>query len=194
MIGFRKLMGSVFGLIAALLLCLAIAEVLAWRGVVEHTIENAREIKQAFGQASVFVDGFIQSHNRLPTEQEFSAWTSTQPEGVHSARTFQLLTSPSQFADDEIVKKFGPPAPNSYLLKYWRGEWFEYYASWAKASTLELNPKSFYFFGRPIADGIVLLSLGLLFAAFAKGAWPPPNPSFQRTAAGARLARTLGIN
>ena len=189
MIVLRKLIGCVLVLVAALLLCLAIAEVFAWRGGVEHTIKNAREIEQAFGQASVFVDGFIQSHNRLPTEQEFSAWAATQHEGAHSARTFQLLTSPSQFSDEEIVQKFGPTTPNSYLLQYWRGEWFEYYASWAKASTLELNPKSFYFLGSPIADGIVLLVLGLFFAVVAKGIWPPPNPSFHRTCAKSRAVR-----
>lgn len=186
MIVLRKLTGCVLGLVAALLLCVAIGELVAWRGGVEHTIENAREIERAFGQASVFVDGFIQSRSRFPTEQEFSAWAATQPEGVHSARTFQLLTLPSQFAGDEIVQKFGPPTPNSYLLQYWRGEWFEYYSSWAKASTLELNPKNFYFLGSPIADGIVLLALGLFFAVVAKGVWPSPNPSFHRTCAKSR--------
>ncbi len=188
MIVLRKLVGGFLGVVAALLVCLAVAEVFPWGSGVEHTVANAREIERAFGQASAFVDGFSQSHNRVPTEQEFSVWAATQPEGVHSARTFQFLTSPSQFPR-EITQKFGTPTPNSYLLQYWRGEWFEYYASWAKASTLELNPKSFYLLGSPIADGIALLALGLLVAVVAKGVWPPPNPSLHRTCAKTRAGR-----
>ena len=182
MIVLRKLLGALLGVVAAVLVCLAVADALPWRAGVERTVANAREIERSFGRASVFLDGFFKSHSRLPTEAEFSAWGVTQPQCVHGARTFQLLTAPSQFPS-EITQKFGAPTPNSYLLQYWRGEWFEYYASWAKASTLELNPKSFYLLGSPIADGIALLALSLLVAVAAKGVWPPPNPSFQRTCA-----------
>ena len=179
MIVLRKLIGGSMAVLAALLVCVAVIEILLFGGGVQHTVANAREIEKAFVAASAFVDGFVQSNGRLSTEPEFSAWAATQPEGVHSARTFQFLTLPSQFPP-EIVQRFGKPAPNSYLLQYWRGEWFEYYASWAKASTLELDPKSFYLLGSPIADGMALLVLAILIAVVAKGVWPPPNLSVRK--------------
>jgi len=179
MIVLRKLASGVLGVVAVLLVCLAIAEVLSWSGGVERTVSNAHEIGRAFGQASAFVDSFFKSHSRLPTESEFSAWAVTQTESVHSAKNFQFITSPSQYPP-ELAQRFGPPSPNSYLLRYWRGEWFEYYASWAKASTLELNPKNFYLLGSSVADGIALLALGLLVAVVAKGVLPPPNLNIER--------------
>ena len=178
----RKLIGSAVAVVAASLLCVAIFEIAPWHRGVDHTVANARKIEKAFGEASTFVDGFIQSQGRLPAESEFLAWAATQPEHVHSTRTIQFLTSPSQFPD-EIIQKFGKPVPNSYVLQYWRGEWFEYYASWARGSTLQLDPKAFYLLGSPVADGIVLLALSLLVAAFAKSIWPPPNPSINSNAA-----------
>jgi hypothetical protein len=188
MIVLRKLVGGFMAVLAVLLVCVAVFEMVPFGGGVQHTVANAREIEKAFGAAAAFADGFIQSNGRLPTEPEFLAWAVTQPESVHSARTFQFLTSPSQFPP-EVVQRFGRPVPNSYLLQYWRGEWFEYYASWAKASTLELDPKSFYLLGSPIADGTALLALAILIAAVAKGVWPPPNPSLHRTCAKSRAGR-----
>jgi len=181
MIVLRKLVSSSIAVVAVLFVCVAVLEMFFWRAGVEHTIANAREIERAFGEASAFVDGFTKSHGRLPAAPEFSAWTATQPESVHSARTFYLLTSPSQFPD-EIIQKFGKPVPHSYVLQYWRGEWFECYASWAKTSTLELDPKAFYLLGNPVVDGIALLTLGLLLAAIARGIWPSSTPSIKSDA------------
>ena len=66
---------------------------------------------------------------------------------------------------------FGVPPNGAYLLSYWRGEWFEYYASWSQESTLVLDPTEYYIgrnrfleAGLHIAMGAVLLvGASLLF-------------------------------
>ena len=161
--------------IAIVLIFLAMANAGVWGNGVDSTVAHAREIEESFKLASAFVDNFVSSKGRLPTKPEFSAWLLTQPDAVYGVRELEILTSPSQIPA-EIIKKFNAPKANGYILEYWRGEWFEYYVSWVKTSTLELDARKFYFLGSPFADGALLLALGLVFVAGAKLIWPSRNP------------------
>lgn len=166
MILFRKVIAGCVAALAGVLACVAVFEV----GSINHTVQNAHQIEAAFSEASAFVDGFAQSQGRLPTEIEFSEWAATQPENVHSARHFQFIASSTKFPS-EIIAKFGKPTDGSYIFQYWRGEWFEYYASWVKKNTLNLDPSSFYLLGSPLADGIAMLTISLLLGIIAKVIW-----------------------
>ncbi len=175
MILLRKFIAGCVAVLAVVLVCVAIIEALPWNGsIIDHTIQSAHQIEKAFSEASTFVDGFAQSHGRLPTETEFSEWAATQPEKAYSARHFQFITSQTKFPA-EVIDKFGKSTDDGYVLECWRGEWSEYYASWVKKNTLELDPRSFYLLGSSIADGIALFAISLLVGIIAKAIWPSPK-------------------
>lgn len=102
--------------------------------LIPHTVENGREIEKAFSAASSWVDSFNQIRGHLPSSEEFAAWTSSQPDNAF--KDMRLLAKQPEFPS-QVIKSFGQPAANSYVLETWRGEWFEYFASWAHASTVD---------------------------------------------------------
>jgi hypothetical protein len=169
----RKVIAVCAGAVAALLSLGAAICIGPWSYGIDHTIQNAREIEKSFSAASVFVEGFKQTRSRLPTDAEFRIWTETQSERVHSVRHIDLITSSSQIPQ-EVIEKYGEPDRGAYVLQYWRGEWFEYFASWANASTLELDAGRFYFLGSAVADGAALLVVSVFAAIVAKMTWPRP--------------------
>jgi hypothetical protein len=169
----RKLIAGCVAVLALVLACVAIFEALpGYNSIIDHTIQNSRQIEKAFFEASAYVDGFAQSHGRLPTDTEFSEWAALQPESAHSARYFHFIASPTKFPT-EIIDKFGKPTDGGYIFEYWGGEWFEYYASWVRKNTLNLDLSSFYLLGSPIADGIAMLIISLLLGIITKIIWPP---------------------
>lgn len=150
-------------------------------GGVEETVQHAHEIEKSFSLASAFVEDFKKTHGHLPTESEFTAWAGTQPDRAYSAKGMHLLTSQSQFPD-EVIKRFGSSPQDGYIIEMWRGEWFEYFASWAKASTLELDAKKFYFSGSSIVDGLLILALGVVVGFISRLLWPRPTRHSSGTA------------
>lgn len=140
-------------------------------GGVNATIQHAHEIEKSFSRASAFVESFKKTNGHLPSESEFTIWADTWPDRAFSPKGMRLLTSQRQFPV-EIVKRFGSSPQDGYIIEMWRGEWFEYFASWANASTLEFDAKKFYFSGSAIFDGllILLLSMGVGFKSHLL--WP----------------------
>lgn len=171
MIYFRRTVAIFATIMATLLACASILEILFWNGSVNNTIQNAHQIQKEFHDASTFIDSFIQSNGRLPTDAEFIKWASTRSETAYSARYFHLITSQTKFPID-IIDKFGKPSSNGYIIQYWRGEWFEYYISWINMTTLRLDPSSFYLFGTPTIDCSALIIVSLFMFFLAKSAWP----------------------
>jgi hypothetical protein len=148
--------------------------------LIDHTLENSREIQAAFGSTRTYVDSWIAQHGTLPTEAEFQAWTAQQPERVHSARFMELITG--EFPE-EAIKKFGPAPAGSYLLSYWRGEWTEYFASWAHKSSLEFDRTRYFAFGSAFADFVVFAGSGAgIFALGLLARNRSPNKSLEPTA------------
>ena len=115
-------------------LCAYFFGVTVW--VAQETSQHSREIEKSFFLASAVVEEFKKTNGRLPTRSEFTAWADTQPDRAYSAKHLRLLVVQSQFPD-EIVKKFGAPPYDGYIIEMWRGEWFEYFVSWKNDSTLE---------------------------------------------------------
>ena len=123
----RKIASLVF---AALSVLLALAAFILGfsNGGVTNTVQHAHEIEKSFALASIFVESFKKTNRHLPTKSEFTAWADTQPDRANSAKGMHLLTSQSQFPH-EVIERLGSPPQNGYIIKMWRGEWYEYFAS-----------------------------------------------------------------
>ena len=168
----RNCISVIFASLALFAALLAIVFILgAFSGITQDTIQNARAISKSFSFASGFVERFKSEHGRLPYENEFSEWAKTQSGGVHGVQNMEIMYFQQHFPP-EVIKKFGSPPINSYIIEYWRGEWFEYYASWVDASTLELDVKKLYFLGLPpFIVSLALFVLSVLFGVIARYIW-----------------------
>jgi len=143
---------------------------------VNHTIERSRTIETGFRDAADYIQNFQTTQDRLPSKSEFSEWSSRFPEHVDSPRHFDLESRVDHFPE-EVIKKFGPAKGGSYLLSYWRGEWTEYYASWANRSTISFDARRYYFLGSNFADVMSMVVLTGIFAILAIKTWPKPQRS-----------------
>ena len=158
---------------AVLLALLAVVWLLSSAGV-DKTIRHAREIERSFALASSFVERFKEARGHLPSEAEFSAWADARPDGAHGAKGMRLLIAQRQFPA-EVINRFGPSPPGGYIVEMWRGEWFEYFASWADASTLEFDARKFYFSGSALIDGLAILLLSIVLGVVSRRLWPRPT-------------------
>jgi hypothetical protein len=130
---------------------------------IEHTLQNSREIEASFQKAKRFMDHFQTEKHRLPSVDEFKAWTDTFPFRPYTPNGMHLQHD--RFSE-EAVQKFGSPPSNAYLLLYWRGEWMEYYASWADRTSLEFDRSKYYLLKSRQADAaaLALASLCVLWS------------------------------
>jgi hypothetical protein len=166
----RKVIASIFAVLALLSVVIAIIFGSSSR-IVEQTIQNSHEISKSFSLASGFVERFKSEHGRPPYENEFSDWAKTQSGGVHSVQNMEIMYFQQQFPP-EVIEKFGSPPIDSYIIIYWRGEWFEYYASWVNASTLEFEAKKYYLLGSALVDGLAIFSFSAILGVLARYIWP----------------------
>lgn len=183
MIYLRKIISLVLAALTALLVLGSLILGFSGRGV-DETIQHAHEIEKSFSLASAFVEDFKKTNGHLPSELEFTAWSDTQPDKAYSAKGMRLLTLQNQFPS-EVIKSFGSSPQNGYIIEMWRGEWFEYFASWANASTLELDAKKFYFSGSAVVDGLLILVLGVGVGFISRLLWPRPTHHSSGTPDGA---------
>jgi hypothetical protein len=158
------------GAFSILAVLLAVLWGTSGRGI-DETIQHSREIERSFAFASAFVEGFKRGQGRLPNEAEFSAWADAQPDNAYSPKGMLLLTSPDRFPP-EVLQRFDSPSQSEYVFQYWRGEWFEYFVSWANASTLEFDARKFYLFGGPVTDGLAALAASIVLGFLACRLWP----------------------
>ena len=164
----RKFLSVVFGilaLLAALFLFVALGE----ENSANRTIESSRKIESGFRNAANYINDFRNSHGRLPTKAEFSEWALRFSDGVDSPRYFQW---DGELVPKEVIDKFGPAPKDRYVISYWRGEWMEYYASWADRSTVILDRRAYYILGSEFADVVLMLVITALLVALAIIIWP----------------------
>jgi hypothetical protein len=156
--------------------------------LVANTINNSRKIETVLSAGKHFVDSWALEYGRLPTADEFKAWSSKQQQlpGLYDPR--ELIFKTDNFPDD-VIKKFGPPHPGSYLLSLWRGEWDEYYASWMERTSLVFQKSAYFVSGSALSDSAILAVAGICFLFAGRWLWRRgrPNHSLQPTA-GRRVA------
>ena len=132
-----------------------------------HEIKRNITLAHSFASAASWIDEFVDSNGRLPSESEYEAWAASQPKDFYGVQSIHIL-SPSSFGFyREAIDALGPPpsSSRSYVLARWMGEWNEYYASWAGKSTLNNSPE---FYGAVIALGafFLLAACGCGYLAF----------------------------
>lgn len=174
----KKVLSLIFAIAATLVLFLAVLyNPNASNLIVTETIANSSKIEQNFITASTFIDTFQINNGRLPDEAEFTTWAKLRDSSGYSPRDMfieadlDLITSHLSNLDGLRFKDFGAPPNGSYIIGMWRGEWHEYYISWKRDTTLELDPKTYYLFGSAIRDFIFLIFLFLIFAATSIWLW-----------------------
>ena len=170
--GLRILASILLGLLAAFAVLMALAS--SGKGIYDRTIANAREIQSSFLAAATHIDAQIIATGALPTPQGFETWASAFPSRPHSINGMHLELPPF---DAELVKQFGQPPANGYVISYWRGEWMEHYISWTKQSTLVLDRSAFFWFGSQLIQVITMCVIALALAIAAFATWPrKPRP------------------
>ena len=179
----RTIVGTGSAAISVILLVVGALYLAGGFVLTPHTIENGRAIDNSFSVASSWIDTFTQRTGRLPTQQEFTKWAASQPEQVYGVKNLKLIVSASEFPR-QVIESFGRPSTGSYVLELWRGEWFEYFASWARASTVD-SARGLY--GSTVAIGALLIAIGLALWRLSKKCRPTERSS-GRAASGAPLS------
>ena len=166
----RRLFAIVVGL--AGLFVLAMAAILAASDEdVEQTIANSRQIESMFTTVASYIDDFRKKEGRFPNVAELDYWKHAQPRDAYSVHEV-FLESPGISKD--LIQQHGMPPQGAYVLAYWRGEWFEYYASWARKTTLVFDKRSYYVLGSSIADGLAIATFAVLLLVLAGWLWRRP--------------------
>jgi hypothetical protein len=173
----RRLFSIVVGVAAVLSAATGLLEFGSSK-LIDDTVQHSHEIDGAFRGAAGFVSAWRRDHGRLPSRSEFEAWASTQQDRAYSPTDIQYIVG--SFPED-IVREFGPPADDAYLFTFWRGEWNEYYASWADRSSLSFDPSEYFIFGSKWLDLLAFGAAGAALAGVAFAMWP--NQPLQPTRA-----------
>jgi hypothetical protein len=164
----RKIISIFLGMIASIGLILGFLYALTADNSVSGTIGHSRSIEASFQKAIAFVENQKKVNGRLPTLDEFKSWSEKFPDQPFSPKGIRFIESSFP---QEAIDKFGSPTSEAYLLAFWRGEWDEYYASWANKSTLQFDPRTYHVLGSGVADGAIVIILSALFLVMAIKLW-----------------------
>lgn len=137
--------------------------------MIERSIVRSHEIEREFEETATLIDDFYSKNSRLPTQDEFRAFTSR-------AEGSPLAFSPSPF-DASVNVEAGKAPPSGYVLEYWRGEWMERYISWTKQSTLKFEASQYFLFHNQLAQAALMFGLASLCIAMSAWAWPNKKAS-----------------
>jgi hypothetical protein len=127
----KKVFLSLAGIVGAFFICLTIF-------LSVRTNQRTQEIKDQFEIVTSCLDEIQSRESRLPTEAEFivcdkrATAAPTKYLSLNGSDYRRFGYQISQFSA-EVIERFGTPPANAYLLSYWRGEQFEYFASWNRA-------------------------------------------------------------
>jgi hypothetical protein len=103
---------TVICLFLALIACQIILEV---TGMDRISLKSEASLRPII----LYVDGFIQKHHRLPTQEEFHA-TADKLAWMVEFRDRTYRYAASHGAKNEL----------DYMIGIWRADWFHYYKSW----------------------------------------------------------------
>jgi hypothetical protein len=169
----RRLL-SIASVIAAVLVLL-FALLFAGQQGEDRTIEHNNTLLTSFKKAKSFAEEFKGRHHRLPSSEEFNAWSNSLPPVPYES-PFGIRLIQNQLPAT-AANACGKPPADFYLLEYWRGEWFEYFCPWSESSTLQLSPKDFYLLGNKRADVLAFIGCAIAFASFGVLLWPKAHHS-----------------
>ena len=160
-------------------LCMFSLLYLSGYSIIDYSYEKSQKIEEIFQTAAAKIDEFERINGRLPNAKEFEDWRADLSKfGLYGELiTFSTHASHS----DEVRDEFGRSEGDAYLLRVWRGEWSEYYASWAGRSTLPKSKSEYYIAGSIVGDVVLLIgSMLLIFGSAAALRWWSPGGCFSR--------------
>lgn len=174
----KKILSLIFAAIAVFLsLLLLVFNPIFVADMVNDTVKKSHQIESVLLEGVSYVEEFREKNMRLPTNEEYKAWASTQETiGSYSIGDTFIITHQGDInykLNDPVIQKkgLGAAPTNSYLIGMWRGEWSEYYVSWTQSSTLFLNSADYYIVGSPIKDFLLLLVLFIISASISVLFW-----------------------
>ena len=130
----------------------------------EYGFEKSKKIDEIFAYTADKVLTFQKQNNRRPYQKEFSDWNAELSEFGLYGRI--MVYYPSNYPE-ESLKELGPPTKTGFVLGVWRGEWWEYYASWAQESTLPKSLSDYYATGSRLKDTVLFACVGLILVCFS---------------------------
>jgi hypothetical protein len=146
---------------------------------IADTVVHSRQIQSAFVHAADYVDAFHVRHGRLPNGKEFSTWEESQPDVARAAGSVTLFNSNLLPESHNL----GLVPPGSYMLGFWRGEGWEFFAGWSRKSTLVFDEGAYYFSGSLLGDVVSWLAIWLVLTIAS--IWIGPHRSFKRLSSSA---------
>lgn len=111
---------------------------------VPREIGRNRRLVRSFASAATWIDDFAEIYGRLPNDDQYKAWATSQPRHFYGVQSIEIVSPSNSEFYQEVIDIFGRPTePRAYALSIWTGEWNEYYASWADESTAESLPEDY---------------------------------------------------
>ena len=139
---------------------------------VDDTMKRNAEIRIELQDKAKIVDQYIADHGQLPPYDFFDCCTVLSMDNFFPEKEDTNTRPRSNLKKLELTQPF---APTDYVLDYWRGEWFEAYASQTGKMTLPQTHSEYYFTGSRMSDAVLwslvtLFLFGLSVLAFV---WKP---------------------
>ncbi|HBJ85661.1 MAG TPA: hypothetical protein DDZ88_17655 [Verrucomicrobiales bacterium] len=120
----------------------------------ERTAKENREQRQDLLNVAAVVEGFRQKHAYLPSKGEFNELTSDLCR--HRPWQYELLTTqPSAERGFRLSNWSADEA--QFAIRYWRGEWDEFYDSKSRQTTLDDTSEASFW----IKDSLIFGWIGL---------------------------------
>lgn len=141
------------------LLALMTFDAIVSKTSVVQTIRKGKRIERSFQQVAKFVDTFNTENNRDPTILEIDEWRPSLAE--HERPLDRIIISHENFPI-EATEVLGSIPKRKYLLSYWQGDWYEFYAPWSSGSTVATDPSDVYAFGNRWLHYCVLVGIGMI--------------------------------
>ena len=128
----------------------------------EYSFAKSKSIEGMFISAASKIDTYYTKNGRYPNQLQFTSWRSSfNSKGLI---VDNLNYHSGNISEPSVIKIFGEPSSTpTYYLRYWRGEWSEYYSGWQGDSTLPKHISEYYSTGTKYGDIFLTLAMSALF-------------------------------
>ena len=166
-IAWRGALTLLLGAVSALLLQMAM-----WINDGTERIAKDRAYLAQFQQITAQVKQYRARFHHFPNDAELASFGPTagfpQFQINASTPTAEALAA----SEDDAPPDFSKALPaGGFVLRFWRGEWYEYYASWSGETTLVPTATRYQAAFRTQALGDIMLALAVLLLAW----WASPH-------------------
>ena len=141
------------------------AGLLANSDLEEYSFAKSKSIEGMFLSAATRIDTYYTKNGRYPNQTQFESWRSTLNSKGLIVNNLGYYSG--NISEPSVIKIFGKPNIPTYYLRYWRGEWSEYYSGWQGESTLPKQISAYYSTGTKYGDIFLTIAVSALFMLLA---------------------------